>query len=424
MKHAAICIIGSELVRGIIQDKHGQIIAADLTRLGYEVQEITIVPDNGAIAEVLKRLVASVDLIITTGGLGPTSDDITRDAIASSYDLQLIVDEDAKDVLISIVGDHMNEANLRQVMIPEGFRVVPNAVGTAPGFCRDGEIYALPGPPHEMVTMWKDQVLPDLARFLGGKRPEERLELSVFLIPESQLEEVCVFAVTRVAGELHLAEEQIPAWGTRVQPYRISLHLQGGTDTIRRAVYKQLRAEIGPYLIREGDLEAVDLLYIQLEKRSAMIAGAESCTGGLVGKLLTDRPGSSQFVWGSLMTYANEAKERILHVDHQILETEGAVSRACAAQMAEGILQHSGADVAFSISGIAGPAGGSVKKPVGLVWFGFASPGRLSEQVQLSFRPFSRDSIRRRAAVSAILLLEQYLMGKKLLDIVKKWQYI
>ncbi|MCF7934155.1 MAG: nicotinamide-nucleotide amidohydrolase family protein [Spirochaetia bacterium] len=424
MRQAALCIIGSELVRGIIQDRHAKTLASDLTRLGYRVQEITIVPDDGSIVEVLDRLVSNVDLIITTGGLGPTSDDITRDAIARIYEVPLVLDPAARETLFEIVGDRLNEANLRQVMIPEGFTVIPNTQGTAPGFCRSGEIYTLPGPPKEMLAMWHGAILPDLIRLLGDGTLEERLELSVFLTPESQLEEACALAVQMTSAQFDQPLSQMPLWGTRVQLYRISLYLQGSTAVLREQVFHTLEGLLGPSRVREGDRELVDDLYLQLQQKGLTVAGAESCTGGLAAKLLTDRPGSSQHIWGSMVTYAYEAKERVLKVSHETLEQEGAVSASCVDQMAEGVLRLSGCDVSFSISGIAGPSGGSEQKPVGTVWFAFASPEHGTQHVCLSFRPFSRDSVRRRAAVSAILLLEQYIIGENLLDIVSQWQYI
>ncbi len=424
MKRAAICIIGSELVRGIIQDSHGKTIATDLTRLGYTTTEITIVPDDGSIKRVLERLANSVDLIITTGGLGPTSDDITRDAIADLFGVDLKVDEAAREHLVSQVGSQLNDANLRQVMIPEGFSILPNGHGTAPGFCRPGSFFSLPGPPKEMLPMWNHFVLPNIKEGLGPIRIEERLEVSAMFVPESLLEEACASAVALVAAELGIDPVEMPVWGTRVQLYRISLYLQGGSDQTRRAVLAKLQEDIGEERLVIGDIQAVDILSSLLKERGLTVAGAESCTGGLTGTLLTDAPGSSSYFWGSMVTYANAAKERVLSVDHEILERYGAVSSQTVGEMAEGVLELSGVDATFSISGIAGPDGGSDDKPVGTVWFGFASPGRETEKVSLYFRPYTRDSVRRRAAVCAILLLEQYLKGNKLLDIVNQWQYI
>ncbi len=423
MKRAALCIIGSELTRGVIQDSHGQMISSDLTRIGYDVREIVIVPDDGSIRRVLHRLAGEVDLVVTTGGLGPTSDDITRDAVADIAGVSLAIDADARAVLADRVGNDLNAANLRQVMIPEGFTVLPNPVGTAPGFCRSGEFYALPGPPRELLTMWKDEVLPDLMGRQGSRTPEERLEATVFLIPESLLEESCTEAARRTADSLGLADTEMPIWGTRAQLYRISLYLQGSSDTIRRAVLSELKQLLGPELVREGDVEAVDLLYTVMREQKLMVAGAESCTGGLAGKLLTDVAGSSQFFWGSMVTYANSAKTAVLGVKESALQESGAVSQQTVEEMALGVLRISGADAAFSISGIAGPGGGTDEKPVGTVWFGFASSEGLPQSVCITFHPYSRGSVRRRAAICAFLLLEQYLKGRKLLDIIQSWQY-
>ena len=423
-RRAAVCIIGSELVRGIITDAHGKLIASDLTRIGYDVTEILIVPDDGSIRPQLERLVHSTDLIITTGGLGPTSDDITRDVIAEVFKVALVVDEPAKAHLVSQVGEHLNRSNMRQVLIPEGFTVLPNDHGTAPGFCRPGCFYALPGPPREMAPMWAQQVMPALRAGLGLVGEEQRLEVSALLVPESLLEEACSRAVSEIAAEGGISLEAMPHWGTRVQPYRISLYLQGSTGELRSAVLERLRSLIGACRLPEGDVEAVSQLSGLLKERGLTIAAAESCTGGLTGSLLTEAPGSSAYFWGSFVTYDNRAKMRMLSVPASTLEEYGAVSSQTAAAMAEGALAASGTDASFSITGIAGPEGGSDGKPVGTVWFGFSSPGRPTQTVSCWFKPYSRASVRRRAAVCALLLLEQYIKGYKLLDIVGQWQYI
>lgn len=424
MNTAAVCIIGSELVRGVIQDSHGKTISSDLTSAGYTVQEICIVPDDGSIRAVLGRLVDHVDLIITTGGLGPTSDDITRDAVASVYHADLREDPAAKKTLRAIVGDRMNEANLRQAMIPEGFSILPNAAGTAPGFCLEGKIYTLPGPPREKIGMWQHEVLPRIHEYLGNTGKQQRMELSVFLTPESQLEEVCAKAVETVMERIGCERKMMPDWGTRVQPYRISLYLQGSVSARRQEVYELICELLGPGRIVPGDVHCTDIVRQTLSSRGHMVSGAESCTGGLVGKLITDAPGSSSYFWGSAVTYSNEAKKSMLSVSEQTLRDYGAVSERCALEMAEGIRAVSGSDVAFSISGIAGPGGGTDEKPVGTVWFGFSGRLRESSAVRLAFHPFSRDSVRRRAATALLLLLDAYLKGEDLLDIVGEWQYI
>jgi nicotinamide-nucleotide amidase len=192
----------------------------------------------------------------------------------------------------------------------------------------------------------------------------------------------------------------------------------------RQEVFTELQDMLGEQLIVPGDVQAVDILRERLLDQHLRIAGAESCTGGLAAKLLTDAPGSSEYMWGSLVTYANEAKNQVLSVEQRTLEEHGAVSAACAQAMAEGVLSLSHADVSFSITGIAGPGGGSEEKPAGTVFMGFASANGLpSQQVKLSFNAYSRDSVRRRSSVAVCILAEQYLAGKKLLDIISRWQY-
>jgi nicotinamide-nucleotide amidase len=275
-----------------------------------------------------------------------------------------------------------------------------------------------------MQRMWNRIVMPDLVSRQERAVDLKRLEASVFLVPESLLEEVCSEAVEKVALRNGLEESSRPVWGTRVQLYRISLYLQGSNEEIRQEVFTELQDMLGEQLIVSGDVQAVDILRQRLIDDKLMIAGAESCTGGLAAKLLTDAPGSSEYMWGSLVTYANDAKQNVLSVDQQILEEYGAVSAACAQAMADGVLSLSQADVSFSITGIAGPGGGSEEKPAGTVFMGFASAhGLPAQQIKLSFNAYSRDSVRRRSSVAACLLVEQYLSGRKLLDIISRWQY-
>lgn len=415
---AGICIIGTELVRGIIQDTHVKTISSDLTRLGYEVSRVVMIPDDSSILGELRALRESCDLVITTGGLGPTSDDITREAIAEAYGAPLSMNEEAREVLSQRVGDLLNEANLRQVLIPAGFTILPNPNGTAPGFSLPGVVYTLPGPPRELLPMWTDQVLPSLR---AGEQEEGRLECSVFLTPESYLEQACTQALEAIRSQF--CDQELPSWGTRVQQLRISLYLNGGSADSREALYRGIEGVLTAVRVRRHDVQAADLLLDELDRHSLRISGAESCTGGLVSKLLTDVSGASAYFWGTAVVYSNDAKVQMLGVREETLEEYGAVSGPCVIEMAEGMMRRSGSDASFSISGIAGPKGGSEEKPVGTVYLGFASGKYAPVAVRLQFRPFSRDSIRRRAAIASILLLEQYLKGVNLLDIVSGWQY-
>ena len=421
--NVSLFIIGTELTRGIIADRHGQLMANELTHLGYHVNRIVIVPDDGTLGTVLRQCLQESDIVILTGGLGPTSDDMTRSLVASIAQVELVKDEQSYQDLYKRIGDRINGSNSRQVYFPKGFRPIINPKGTAPGFTgiipfekneKKCEIlcYAMPGPPVEMHEMFYKRVLPELA-LLSGHQDYERDEFSTFLIPESKLEEACALG----------AEEGLQ-WGTRVQEYRTSLYISGGSKERRLSMKQQIEAIVGIGLVEEGDLEAVDILSRYLEEHRQTISCAESCTGGLVSKLLTDRPGSSKWFWGSAVSYANDAKMDMLHVDKSIIDTDGAVSARCVEAMAEGIRRQSDSDCAIAISGIAGPDGGTDEKPVGLIWFGFASKTQPVVSVKVKISSFGRASVRRRAAVAACLLAFSYLNGIDLLDRVRSWQYI
>lgn len=421
---ASLFIIGTELTRGVIADKHGQLMSTELTHLGYRVDRIVIVPDDGTIGSVLRESIEHSDVVLITGGLGPTSDDMTRQIIAAIAGVPLVKDQDAWDDLYRRVGERIYGANERQAMIPAGFERIPNPKGTAPGFkgyfvvdegvseTRKVACAAMPGPPAEMHEMFFHQVLPWLAT-LRGDGESGRDEYSVFMIPESKLEDL--FDSVAEPGVMI---------GDRFQEFRISLYLTGSDEQARKRTAERLEAAFGPALMVPGDLQAVDILTRYLEDHHLTVSCAESCTGGLVAKLLTDRPGSSVWFWGGAATYANDAKRRILGVNPETLAVHGAVSEQCVIEMAEGLLALSGTDLALSVSGIAGPDGGTEDKPVGLVWFGFASKTRPTQAVALRMTSWGRDAVRRRAAVSALLLASLYINGNDLLDTVARWQYI
>lgn len=260
--------------------------------------------------------------------------------------------------------------------------------------------------------MFFDQVLPYLAQLIGHD-DFARSEYSTFLIPEAKLDELCRQATFNGLQ-----------WGTRFQDLKISLYLVGGNEDERHEMAERLQALVGPSLLVDGDVMPAQLLTDLLVARGETISCAESCTSGFVAKLLTDQSGSSAWFYGGAVTYANEAKIAMLGVQSETLQTYGAVSEACVLEMAQGMLNRSHTDWALSVSGIAGPDGGSNEKPVGTVWFGFASKHRASAAVKVQLTSYGRDSVRRKASVVALILASQYIKGACLLDTVKKWQYI
>ena len=409
----SLIVIGTELTRGIIQDRHGQLVSREVSHLGYHMNEIVAIPDDGSISHVLSALKKNNDIIIVTGGLGPTADDMTRSAIAEAAHVSLVKNEECWAHLYARVGERIHGANEKQAYIPEGFTPMPNPNGTAEGFYgeSDGVMFiSLPGPPREMEPMFHNYVLPLLAS-LKGHSSAKRDEYSTFLIAEAKLEELTEQADSTLD------------WGTRFQDYRISLYVSGKEQLDRDKAIDKLRSWCGDDLIVSGDHTALNDIRSLLLERGLTLSGAESCTGGLASTLLTEEAGSSEYFLGAVTSYANSAKENILKVPASIIETKGAVSEETAIAMAKGALNLFNSDVAYSITGVAGPAE-SERKKVGTVCFGFASKDREAQSVCLHFTSWGRASVRRKSTTTAFILLKAYLEGRSLLDTVNKWNYI
>jgi len=412
---AAILSLGTEITSGVIQDTHGHFLASELSAMGVQVKRIWLMQDDPEVMRGVRYLVSRHQLVLITGGLGPTSDDLTREAIAEAANLTLAFDDSLWEKLKDLYGLSKAEANRKQAMVPEGFHVLPNENGTAPGIWGmvDGcLISALPGPPRELEPMFHRLLRPVLAEQLHLDLQVET-EVSCFLIPEAMLEDACVKIGGKVEGV---------RWRTRFQPYRISLYLVGGNGEQRETFIELLQQEFGESLVRPGDSEAAVLLFTALKRFDVQLASVESCTGGLIGSLITNISGSSEVFWGGFITYDNQAKQRLVGVQKKTLEAEGAVSAAVVLEMAKGALDQSTADVSVSISGIAGPSGGTVEKPVGTVWIAVALRGGFSRAFHFSFGT-RRDIVRRRAAVAALLLTELMVRKPESLDMVKHWHY-
>lgn len=419
-KYASLYVIGTELTRGIISDSHIPFLSSELTKLGYIVRRAQIVPDDGSIKKGLEDDTCDSDVILVTGGLGPTSDDMTRNIIADLADVPLVCDKKAWDTLYKRIGERIHGANEVQTMIPEGFTVLENPNGTACGFrgtftknSREISIVSMPGPPAETRPMFYDYVKPFLASLIGTTLPQ-RDEYSVFLVPEAKLEELCrQCAVDGVS------------WGTRFQTFSISLYVNGDDKNARIRFIENLKKIIGKGLIAEGDdVTALSLLTDYLKGNKLSISCAESCTGGLIAKLLTDQAGSSDYFWGSCVTYSNNAKNTLINVNSEDLDKSGAVSEEIAVQMAQGINNISGSSVSVSVTGIAGPGGEEDGKPVGTIYIGLASKFYKPVAVRLNFNAHSRDAYRRKFAVAALLLTLEYLTGHEVVDTTSSWLYI
>ena len=400
---ASILCVGNELTEGRTLDRHGRYLSRTLGELGISVRKIALIPDERELfLSELKVLMQQSRLVIVTGGLGPTSDDLTRDVVAAAVGAELEYREELwQELQARFGGRQIAEANRRQAFIPAGSAVLKNIVGTAPGFMADwngGCVVALPGPPRELSAMVDQSLLPLLRQRLGI-RVEAVTRATAFLIPESELEEALAAAAFDQA-----------LWGTRVEEYRIAFALRGGSEEDRLGMLARVVESFDGFRIRSGEVDPVALVSERLRHLGRVLVTAESCTGGLIAKLITDLPQSSEVLWGGVVSYSDTAKTGILRVPLGTLGEHGAVSRQSVEAMARGALAVSKgeAGVAVAVSGIAGPGGGTVEKPVGTVWIAVCADTRAAVTRAMHFYG-SREQVRRRSAVAALLLIEDYL---------------
>ncbi|MGE2692987.1 competence/damage-inducible protein A [Mycolicibacterium pulveris] len=414
---AGIVVTGTEVLTGRIQDRNGPWIADRLLELGVELAHITICGDRPADIEAQLRFLADegVDLIVTSGGLGPTADDMTVATVARFCGRELKLDSRVEAMVADIVArlmvrfpdvnaDALHAANRKQALIPEGAHVL-DPVGTAPGVVVPGKptIVVLPGPPRELQPMWQAAVqAPAVQEAIAGRTTYRQEMVRMFGLPESGLAETLRDAEQRVDGFDRLEITTCLRRGeieivTRYEPEAAAAY----TDLLAL-----LRKRHGHEIFSE-DGSSVD------EQVAGLLAGrwlatAESCTAGLLAARLTDRPGSSAYIAGGVVSYSNEAKSELLGVDPALIEAHGAVSEPVAQAMADGALRRFGADTAVAITGIAGPGGGTAEKPVGTVCFTVkVADGRaVTRTLQL---PGDRADVRERSTTVAMHLLRRML---------------
>lgn len=407
---AIVFSIGAELVSGLRLDTHSADISKALTAIGIDVsRHETLDDDQPAIAAALRRAGQEADVVIVTGGLGPTLDDCTREALADAMGVALEESPLALAHLESWAkarGKPLSTSNLRQAMMPAGSEVLPNPVGTAVGIAaRMGKARCLvmPGVPGEMRMMLADEVLPRLRRAAPDRVTVVR-SLRTFGIPES------------IVGE-RLADLMAPARrphvGTAVTGGMIDIHIYAtGTPAEVHAATEAdaatVRERLGSAVFGEGNQRMEDAVASLLASRRKTVALAESCTGGLVAAKLVNIPGISDWLLEGVVAYANSAKVRTLGVPEDLLRAHGAVSEPVARAMAEGVRSLAGADLAVAVTGIAGPGGATPDKPVGTVCFALAD-ARGTETVR-EWLVGDRALVRERAANYALNLLRLRLM--------------
>ena len=414
---AGIVVTGTEVLSGRVRDRNGPWLADRLLELGVELAHITICGDRPEDIEAQLRFLADegVDLIVTSGGLGPTADDLTVEMVARFTERELVLDDELEDKIAAILKplmarfahwdfDAVRAANRKQALIPEGAFVI-DPVGTAPGVVVPGEpaVVVLPGPPRELQPMWRTAVASDFVKEAIAGRTEYRQEMvRMFGLPESGLADTLRDAEEGIEGYAELEITTCLRRGEIEMVTRFEPHVA--------PVYAELLGLLHERHGREifsEDGTSIDAQVVQL-LAGRRIATAESCTAGLLAARLTERPGSSAYVMGGAVAYSNEAKVELLGVDPGLIERHGAVSEPVADAMAEGALRRFEADTAVAITGIAGPEGGTEEKPVGTVCWSvkLADGGGMTRTIRL---PGDRADIRDRSTTVAMHLLRRVL---------------
>lgn len=405
---AAVLATGSELLHGQVRDDNGAFIASRLFRTDIELCEIRFTGDRGDdIRRALEELAARHGAVFVTGGLGPTEDDITCAAVCALMNLRTEVHEASRARMIeffALRGMTPNDGDMKMVTVPEGARVFPNETGLACGFAvmRNGcAIIAMPGVPREMNRMFDAHVMPYLAEALGAK-PRRHLVFRTVVLRESEVN----LRVKSLGLPLDAME-----WGICTAPgvNEVTFAESPGRPFPGDDITAAMKGAFGGSLLERGS-PGEEVVFL-LGERGRTLAIAESCTGGMTAALVTAVPGASRVFLGGVTAYSNESKARLLGVSESTLERFGAVSEETAREMAEGACRSFGAHAGVSITGIAGPGGGSDGKPVGTVCFGLSTPG--ATMARREFIPGDRERVRAFSAVIALNMVRTYLLENR-----------
>jgi nicotinamide-nucleotide amidase len=414
---AGIVVTGTEVLTGRIQDRNGPWLSDRLLELGVELAHITICGDRPQDIAAQLRFLADqdVDLILTSGGLGPTADDMTVEMVARFCERELVLDDELEEKIAGILKplmarfshwdfDAVRAANRKQALVPEGSYII-DPVGTAPGVVVPGKptVVVLPGPPRELQPMWRTAVNTDAVQeAISGRTTYIHETVRMFGLPESGLADTLRDAEEGIGGFDAL---EITTCLRRGEIEMVTRYEPEAADVYAELV-SLVRERHGREIFSEDGSRVDDLVAQLLAGRR--LATAESCTAGLLAARLTERPGSSSYVAGGVVAYANDAKVELLDVDPRLIEEHGAVSEPVAEAMADGALKRFGADTAVAVTGIAGPDGGTEEKPVGTVcWSVRLVDGRaITRTVRL---PGDRADIRDRSTTVAMHLLRRLL---------------
>lgn len=408
---AEIISIGTELLLGHVINTDAAFIARELATLGFDLKNMQIVGDNAMrLKEALETALKRSDIIITSGGLGPTDDDLTKETVAEFLNLSLEENAECKKALLEYFGDREAGPNqLKQTFIPKGSKVLKNPHGTAPGCvvpAGGGKfICILPGPPKELLPMLKNELSPFLAGLTG--KTIKSTQLKVFGPGEGKVAELLK----------DLTRNVNPSVATYASDGEMFVKISVATSDNEEAlnlmepVVAQVRDRLGNFIYGRDVSNLEEVVVKLLIKEKLHLATAESCTGGLVSKRITDVAGASAVFHLGVVSYANKAKEKILGVCPETLARYGAVSSQTAREMAEGIRNLANADFGIGITGIAGPDGGTTEKPVGLVYIALAGNETHIKKMEPHGRYPGREAIRNKAASTALDMLRRVLLG-------------
>lgn len=405
-----IIAVGTELLLGEIVNTDAPMIAQGLAELGIGVYFQTVCGDNpDRLKSVLEVAKQRADLIITTGGLGPTADDLTKETIAAAFGKSLVRGEESMARLREhFKGRTMTKNNEKQADVPEGCTVFQNDWGTAPACAFEGEgclVIMLPGPPRECTPLFREKVMPFLEKRRGGALCSRYVK--VFGMGESEM-------ASRLSRQMDTWETPTAAPYAKEGECLVRITAMGKDKeeafAMTEPAVREVRQVLGD-VVYGVDVDSLEQVVVQeMTARGLTLATAESCTGGLMGKRITDVPGASACYLGGVVSYQNEVKENLLGVRHETLITKGAVSEDTACQMAEGVRKALGADIGISTTGVAGPGGGTPEKPVGLIYVGISTKEK-TWAVRILRPRQSRESLRRLASSTAFDLVRRHLEG-------------
>ncbi len=400
---------GTELLLGNVVNSHAAYLGRMLFPLGLRLSRQTTVPDGEAIRQAFVEAFPRCDILLVTGGLGPTTDDITREVAAGLLGLEL---EESAEILRAIQercalrGFQFQERMRRQTMVPRGATVLPNEHGTAPGLylpasrgkSRSPHLFLMPGPPRELIPMFEKYVLPSLQQIAGGAG-----------VPQCRVYRCVGIGESLVEARIGLRLSEIPGLevGYCARPNEVDFRLIGAPDLLEE-LEPQILAELGEFIVSQDGGSLEDAVVTKLRARRRSLATAESCTGGLLAHRITNVPGASEIYGAGWVTYANEIKIGQLGVDAASLAEHGAVSEPVARQMAEGARREANADFALATTGIAGPGGGSEAKPVGTVFLALAERDRPTLAWR-EFFPVDRETFKQLATQAALNALRKRL---------------